>query len=147
MSDKIKKTDREWRAQLSPEQFHVAREKGTERAFTGADWDSKTPGTYACVCCGQELFASDTKFDSGTGWPSFTEPAVAETVELRPGVVVLSELKRARDVVKKNPGASLIDLGDGVLGCEFHSKMNSLGDDIFHMLRAGLISSAFAAAI
>lgn len=81
MTDKVKKTDAEWRAQLNPEQFHVAREKGTERAFTGAYWDTKTPGTYACVCCGQELFASDTKFNSGTGWPSFSQPIAPDRVE------------------------------------------------------------------
>jgi peptide-methionine (R)-S-oxide reductase len=81
MNDKVKKPAAEWRAQLSPEQFHVAREKGTERAFTGAYWDTKTPGTYACVCCGQELFASDTKFDSGTGWPSFSQPITPDRVE------------------------------------------------------------------
>ena len=75
MTDKIDKPDAEWRAELTPEQYHVARKKGTERAFTGAYWNTKTPGTYACVCCGQELFASDTKFDSGTGWPSFTRAA------------------------------------------------------------------------
>jgi peptide-methionine (R)-S-oxide reductase len=74
MSDKIEKSTAEWRAQLTPEQYHVAREKGTERAFTGAYWNVKTPGVYACVCCGQELFASDSKFDSGTGWPSFSTP-------------------------------------------------------------------------
>jgi peptide-methionine (R)-S-oxide reductase len=74
MGDKLVKSDAEWRAQLSPEQYHVARKKGTERAFTGAYWNTKTPGVYACVCCGEELFAADTKFDSGTGWPSFWAP-------------------------------------------------------------------------
>jgi peptide-methionine (R)-S-oxide reductase len=69
------KTDSDYKKELTPEQFHVTREKGTERAFTGKYWNSKTPGVYKCVCCGQELFDSETKFDSGTGWPSFTEPS------------------------------------------------------------------------
>ena len=81
MSDKVVKSEAEWRAQLSPEQFQVARRKGTERAFTGAYWNTKTPGVYACVCCGQELFDSATKFDSGTGWPSFWQPIGAERIE------------------------------------------------------------------
>jgi peptide-methionine (R)-S-oxide reductase len=80
MSNKIIKSEAEWRAQLTPEQFHVAREKGTERAFTGQYWDDHAPGTYVCVCCGQELFASDTKFDSGTGWPSFSQPVAKDNV-------------------------------------------------------------------
>jgi peptide-methionine (R)-S-oxide reductase len=82
MTDKIKKTDAEWRDQLTPEQYHIAREKGTERAFTGAYWDNHKEGVYRCIGCGSELFASGTKFDSGTGWPSFTEPMNLENVEL-----------------------------------------------------------------
>src|ERR1700732_4958936 len=80
MSEKLVKTDAEWRAQLTPEQYRVARKQGTERAFSGAHWDTKTAGVYACVCCGQELFGSDTKFDSGTGWPSFWAPIAKERI-------------------------------------------------------------------
>lgn len=80
MSDKITKSDAEWQAQLTPEQYRIARKKGTERAFTGDYWNAHQPGTYACVCCGQELFSSDTKFDSGSGWPSFTAPVAEGTV-------------------------------------------------------------------
>ncbi len=74
MPEKVRKSDDEWRKELTPEQYHVCRDKGTERAFTGSYWDSKEAGTYACVCCGAPLFTSATKFDSGTGWPSFHEP-------------------------------------------------------------------------
>lgn len=74
MSEKVSKTEQEWKQQLSPEQYQVAREAGTERAFTGKYWNAKDKGTYNCVCCGEPLFSSDTKFDSGTGWPSFYEP-------------------------------------------------------------------------
>ena len=78
--DKIVKSDADWRAKLTPEQYQVCRNKGTERAFTGAFWNTKTPGMYLCACCGQELFSSDTKFDSGTGWPSFSQPVNAHAV-------------------------------------------------------------------
>ena len=81
MPDKIQKTDAEWRELLTEEQFQIARKHGTERAFSGAFWNQKEPGTYLCVCCGQELFASETKFDSGTGWPSYWEPIQPDHVE------------------------------------------------------------------
>ncbi len=83
MSDKLVRSDAEWREQLTPEQYQVTRRAATERPFTGRYWDSKTPGTYACVCCGQPLFASDTKFESGTGWPSFWQPVSADAVATR----------------------------------------------------------------
>ena len=83
MTEKLQKTEQEWRSELDPERYHVLREKGTEPPFTGAYTHSKEDGIYRCGACGNELFSSDTKFDSGTGWPSFTEPAVAENVELR----------------------------------------------------------------
>src|SRR3990170_2974045 len=81
MSEKIRKTDEEWRRQLTPEQYRIARGKGTERAFTGEYNASKEPGLYRCVCCGNALFDSDDKFDSGSGWPSFTRPVSEENVE------------------------------------------------------------------
>ncbi len=81
MTDKVSKSEAEWRKQLTPEQFHVAREKGTERAFTGEYWNNKKDGVYTCVGCGVPLFASDQKFDSGTGWPSFTEPMPGGNIE------------------------------------------------------------------
>ena len=78
---KISKTDAEWLKQLTALQYDVTRRKGTERAFTGEYWDCRDPGTYACICCGAPLFASDQKFDSGCGWPSFTAPVAAAGIE------------------------------------------------------------------
>jgi peptide-methionine (R)-S-oxide reductase len=79
----VQKTDEQWRDDLTPEEYAILRQAGTERAFTGRYWDSKEDGVYRCAGCGAELFDSTTKFDSGSGWPSFTEPAVAEAVETR----------------------------------------------------------------
>ena len=78
--DKVTKSEDQWRAMLTPESFHVTRQKGTERAFTGEFWDHRALGIYRCVCCGIALFASDTKFDAGCGWPSYFEPIAPERV-------------------------------------------------------------------
>ncbi|HYP47001.1 MAG TPA: peptide-methionine (R)-S-oxide reductase MsrB [Thermoleophilaceae bacterium] len=83
MTERVEKTEEEWRAELSPERYQVLRQQGTEPPFTGSYTHSKETGVYRCGACGNELFTSETKFDSGTGWPSFTEPAVAEAVEVR----------------------------------------------------------------
>jgi len=77
---KVEKSDAEWRALLTPEQYKVTRQHGTERAFTGPNWDNKADGLYRCVCCDKPLFRSETKFDSGTGWPSFYEPIDKQAV-------------------------------------------------------------------
>jgi peptide-methionine (R)-S-oxide reductase len=90
MTDKIKKSESEWQKELSPEQYQVTRKAGTEPAFTGKYWNAKDSGTYTCVCCGEPLFSSETKFDSGTGWPSFYKPvakgAVAEHTDASHGM-------------------------------------------------------------
>jgi peptide-methionine (R)-S-oxide reductase len=80
MDTKTELTDEEWRARLTPEQYEILRRKGTERAFTGAYWDDHTPGVFRCAGCGAELFRSEAKFDSGTGWPSFVEPLALASV-------------------------------------------------------------------
>ena len=84
METKVTKSDEEWRRELTPEQYEILRRQGTEPPFTGEYVYSKADGVYRCAACGNELFSSDTKFDSGTGWPSFYEPSAAERVELRP---------------------------------------------------------------
>ncbi len=81
--EKVKKSDAAWRRQLTPEQYRVTRKKGTEPAFSGAYWNHKKPGTYHCVCCGQALFSWRAKYDSGTGWPSFSEPISPEVIKTR----------------------------------------------------------------
>lgn len=80
MNEKTQKSDQEWKKQLTPQEYQVCRQKGTEPAFTGRYWDNHKQGKYLCVCCGHELFASDTKFDSGTGWPSFYAPVGKEQI-------------------------------------------------------------------
>ncbi len=80
MSDKSNKDDALWEEKLTPEEYRICREKGTERAFTGCYWDTKVAGTYHCKCCGEPLFESDTKYDSGSGWPSFYQPLATEAV-------------------------------------------------------------------
>jgi peptide-methionine (R)-S-oxide reductase len=101
MSDKVTKSDAEWRAQLDESQYRVTRQGGTEPAFTGKYWDTKKPGTYRCVCCGEPLFASATKFESGSGWPSFTRPireeAVATETDTSHGMVRVEVLCRRCD--------------------------------------------------
>jgi len=110
---KINKSDEEWREQLTPEEYEVTRRGGTEAPFTGRYWDNHDEGMYRCVGCGTELFSSDTKFDSGTGWPSFTEPANLEHVELRPDD---SLGMRRTEVVCKHCGSHLGHVFDDVPG-------------------------------
>jgi len=104
VSTKVTKSDHEWREQLTPQQYEVLRRKGTEPPFTGEYVYTKQDGIYRCAACGAELFRSDDKFDSGTGWPSFTQPAVADKIELRPDN---SLLMRRTEVVCRNCGSHL----------------------------------------
>jgi peptide-methionine (R)-S-oxide reductase len=104
MATRIDRTDEQWRRQLTPEQYEVTRRAGTERAFTGMYWDCHDEGTYRCVCCGAELFDSATKFDSGTGWPSFYEPVEPDNVAERADNTFLM---RRTEVVCQRCGAHL----------------------------------------
>ena len=83
MSEKVVKSPEEWRKQLTPEQYHVSREQGTERAFTGATWNNHENGTYQCICCGNDLYRSEHKYESGTGWPSFWQPIAPDNISTR----------------------------------------------------------------
>ena len=116
MAPRVQKSDAEWRAELSPEQYHVLREKGTERAFTGEYAHTKEPGEYRCAGCGKLLFRSDDKFESGTGWPSFTSPADPNAVD--------TETDRAYGMVRTEVNCS--DCG-GHLGHVFDDGPNPTG--------------------
>jgi peptide-methionine (R)-S-oxide reductase len=128
MGAKMNKSDAEWREELSPDRYHVLRESGTEPPFTGAYTYSKADGLYRCGACGNELFSSDSKFDSGTGWPSFTEPMVADAVELRED---RSLFMKRTEVVCASCGSHLghvFDDGPGPEGKRF--CINSLALDL-----------------
>ena len=109
MARKVEKTEGEWQKQLTPEQFAITRRKGTERAFTGAYWDCHEAGTYVCACCGEPLFGSEQKFDSGSGWPSFTAPLGPENVETAED---RSHFMNRTEVVCRSCGAHLGHLFD-----------------------------------
>jgi peptide-methionine (R)-S-oxide reductase len=105
--DELPKTDAEWKARLTPEQFQVARKKGTERAFTGKYWNTATPGTYRCICCGEPLFRSGEKFESGCGWPSFSAPIDGVKGKTIAEHLDLSHFMRRTEVTCRRCGAHL----------------------------------------
>jgi peptide-methionine (R)-S-oxide reductase len=109
MAKPIQKTDEQWKQELTPEQFNVCRQGGTERAFTGAYWDNHDEGTYRCSCCSEPLFSSDTKFDSGSGWPSFHTPLAEEAIDSK---VDRSHFMVRTEVTCRSCGAHLGHLFD-----------------------------------
>lgn len=127
---KVIKSDEQWREELTPEQYEILRRKGTEPPFTGKYVDAKDDGTYRCAACGAELFSSDTKFDSGSGWPSFTEPSDSNNIELRPDD---SLFMRRTEVVCAQCGGHLghvFDDGPGPSGKRFCINSCSLDLDV-----------------
>src|SRR5436190_164842 len=121
--EKVVKTDEEWRRELTPEQYDVLRRQGTERAFTGPYWDAKEDGMYRCAGCGAPLFSSETKFDSGTGWPSFTEPAIAEAVARERGIdLAVVRLDRGEVLPAVSDLDGIVAMGGpmGVIDCAVH---------------------------
>ena len=129
MTRKIEKTDAEWRELLSPEEYQVTRQKGTERAFTGRYWDCHEAGQYRCTCCGTELFSSEHKFDSGCGWPSFyaaSAPENVEEAEDRSHFMVRTEVLCHNCGVHPKPRSQHSDMAGGrmLLGCSLLVKLN-----------------------
>ncbi|MBA2752332.1 MAG: peptide-methionine (R)-S-oxide reductase MsrB [Actinobacteria bacterium] len=128
MSQEANRSEEEWKASLSPDQYRVLREKGTERPFTGKYVNTKDDGTYLCAACGAELFTSTTKFDSGTGWPSFTEPANAENVQLIPD---RSHFMKRTEVVCAKCGSHLGHVfDDGPMPTGMRYCINSVSLDL-----------------